>query len=347
MSDDHDIAAAEAPEDAPSGFSLTGEDDMGATGAPRLVEALADLRSWRAEAEHEIGRNLEEIQREDKRLRDRVQEIERQLVALESMRAEVRERADALDGEEASRSHELMVSSLADDKRLLATRSSALEHARREVRAEAEALLADPELAETVAEYERYTELEAGLASLPESYRHAIVAHHEQVKRRLAPVFEKAAAKDVVVNLPGVSVGIVACLESTDGQPESLTLVLPVDRELYTDWAERGDELGTVLALRMVELATKLVAALGADAAPLTYRELGDCLTIEIWLADHELADDPRFKLEALLEQGRGVPGDLGASRVHLHLIWLDAEVLAAGDVEVEAVAVRAVAEED
>lgn len=346
MSDDHDIAAAEAPEDAPSGFSLTAEDDMGATGAPRLVEALADLRSWRAEAEHEIGRNLEEIEREDKRLRDRVQEIERQLVALDSMRAEVRERADALDGEEATRSHDVMVSALADDKRLLATRSAALEHARREVRAEAEALLEDPDLVETVKEYERYTELEAGLASLPESYRHAIVAHHDQVKRRLAPVFEKAAARGVRVNLPGVTVGIVACLESRDGHPESLTLVLPVDHQLYADWSDRGDELGTVLALRMVELATKLVAAVGADAAPLTYRELADCLTIEIWLADHELGDDPRFKLEALLEQGRGVPGDLQAAKVHLHLVWLDAEVLAAGDVEVEAVAVRAVSEE-
>ncbi len=341
MSDDHDIPADEAPEDAPGGFSLTDADELGATGAPRLVEALADLRSWRAESEHEIGRNLEEIEREDKRLRDTIAEVERQLVALQSIRDEVNTRAAGLNAEEATRSHELMVAALADDRRLLATRSAALEHVRTQARAEAQSMLEDPDLAETVAEFTRYTELEASLASLPESYRHAIVAHHDQVKRRLAPVFETAAAREVKVNLPGVTVGVVACLEQTDGRPESLTLVLPVPAELYTD-PQSGDALGTVLALRMVELASRLVALLGADAAPITYRELGDCLTIEVWLGDHELTDDARFKAETLIEQGRTLSGDLSAARVHPHLVWLDPDVLAAGAIEVHAVAVPA-----
>jgi hypothetical protein len=292
--------------------------------------AMAGVSQWRREAESLLEHRMSEIDREEERIRDAIARLQKELEALDGLRDEVRGEGAALDREQTERAHQAMLDGLGRDRDQLAGRAVALAEAREARHAEAAASLDDPEVAELVAEYERFSELEGTLDALPESYRLAIQAHHEAVTRRLVPLFEKFAAADLSLDAPECQISLVACLEDDedDGSPESLTFLLPVDAGVYARWADRDEDLPARLGYRVVALATRLAKTLGIPDAPLTWREHEELLSVQLWLGDDEIAANIAEAAEAAVAEELGRRADhLAAAKVKVGLVWVDPDV--------------------
>ena len=311
--------------------------------ATALQRAMDGVGAWRAEVEALIDHRLEEIDREEARIREAIEQLRGELLALDGLRAQVRAEAEGLDQARDERAHQALLEGLAAERDALAGRSVALSSAREAAQEALSAELEDPEIAGFVAEYERYSELEGTLDALPESYRQAIQAHHETVKRRLEPFFARAEAADVTLDAEVLPLSVVACLEDVEGEdrPESLTLVLPVDAAVYAGWAERPEDLPARLGYRTVALAARLARTLGAADAPLTWRAHEGFVSVHLWLGDHELSGDVRAAAEAEAEATYGAADQLAAARVRPALHWVPPEILDPPEEEETGVRVR------
>lgn len=294
---------------------------------PGLLAALKSVSTWRETQEEQAATQLAEVDAEELRLRDAIAELRKQTASLEGLREQIRLRTADLDQKEILRSHQALMDSLRADRHLLQERAGKLLEQSETDRRRAQAMLDDPELAEVVREYEGFAKVEEGLSKLPPSYRKAIQEHHSAVKRRLRPILEllEGAARPLEIHTQAVS--LVASVDPAVGRAQALALVLPVDSELYYDWAERPDDLSSQLAYRVVAAASELARRLGAPDAPITFTSVDGNLTIQLWLADHELEGDLQETATALLGLCADAP-DFGAAKIEIYPLWLPPSVL-------------------
>lgn len=296
--------------------------------APRLIASLEEITRWREEAEAQSRTQLEEVDAEEQRLTQAIAELQAQINGLDSLRAEVRERVEGLDDEEIARSYQAVVDSLEADAQLLQGRSNQVGEAREKLREKAEGLLGDPDLASAIDEFERFREMETGLSSLPASYRKAILDHHQAVKRRLTPVLELLEGTPEPIDEATAGIAIVASVDPSEGPPESLVMVLPVDAALYDDWADEGDSVCSSLAYRMVAAAATLAERAGVPGAPIAFRSFEGKLTIQVWFGDQQPEGDLKELAAGLLDEVRFSATELGTACVELYTLWLPPDVL-------------------
>ena len=296
--------------------------------APRLIASLEEITRWREDAEAQARQQLEEVDAEEQRLNRAIEDLQSQIAGLEALRGEVRGRVDALDSQEIARSYQAVVDSLDADTDLLDMRSSLVDEVRAAQRAKAEELLADPELASAIDEFERFREMESGLSSLPASYRKAILDHHQAVKRRLTPVFETLEGAPEPLDQPTAGIAIIASVDPSDGPPESLVLVLPVDAGIYDSWGEAQDSVSATLAFRMVAAAATLAERAGVPGAPIAYRSFEGKLTIQVWFGDQAPEGDLKELAAGLLDEVRFSAEEMGTAAIELYTLWLPPDVL-------------------
>jgi len=296
--------------------------------APRLIAELEAITRWRESAEEEAATQLSEVDAEEARLREGIKALERQILGLEELREQIRGRVGRLDGEEIARSYGAVVSALQADRDTTSERATLLRQRVREDRDKAEALLQDPELSRAIDEFEKFRGMEPGLGSLPQSYRKAILDHHQQVKRRLAPVLKLLEGPSEPVDAPTQGIALVASVDVVEERPESLVLVLPLDADLYNDWESRGDGLEAHLAYRMVAAASELAIRAGVPAAPISYRSFEGRLTIQVWFGEQKITGDVKELAAEILDQVRFDASELGLAALELYTLWLPPEVL-------------------
>ncbi|MFT5587463.1 MAG: hypothetical protein ACI9VR_005073 [Cognaticolwellia sp.] len=294
---------------------------------PGLLAALEAVSSWREAQEEEAATQLAEVDAEELRLLHAIADLTKQSGALEGIREQIKLRTANLDQKEILRSHRALMDSLQADRHLLEERAAKLQEQSANDRIRAQAMLEDPELAEVVREYEGFAKVEEGLSKLPPSYRKAIQEHHNTVKRRLRPVLEllEGAARPLDAHTEAIS--LVASVEPVEGPPQALALVLPVDSGLYYEWEERPDNLSSQLAYRVVAAASELARRLGAPDAPITFTSVDGNLTVQLWLADHEIEGDLREAATGLLDVTAEAP-DFGAAKIEVYALWLPPSVL-------------------
>lgn len=296
--------------------------------APRLIAALEAITRWREGQEEEAATQLTEVDAEEARLREGILAIERQIDALDELRGQIRERTESLDSQEIGRSYGAVVDALQADRDLTADRAKLVGHRARENREKAEAMLQDAELSRAVDEFEKFRDLEAGLATLPASYRKAILDHHQQVKRRLAPILALIEGEVEPVDADTVGIAIVASVDVVDDKPESLVLVLPVDADIYNDWEANGDDVAAMLAYRMVAAAAELATRAGVPGAPISYRSFEGKLTVQVWFGKEKVTGDVKELAAEILDRVRVAASELTTARLELYTLWLPPEVL-------------------
>lgn len=297
---------------------------------PALLEALAGVARWREHADAEAEHSLAELASDEARIQAAIHDLNRRLVTLGRRREELREATLRLDQEEIARSHQAVLAALSADEALLAERGAKLLEAQARARARAEAHLTNPEIQSALREYEGFAEVEASLGALPPSYRRAILAHNDQIRRQLEPVLQELSGASARLDLPPATVTVVAAVEPGEGPPEALVLVAPVPASLYTEWDGRPMDLGAGLAYRLVAVVAELAARLGVPDAPLSYRPFEGHLAVQLWLARRPLRGNVRDLATSLLERARGQAAELAAARLDLLVVWLPAAVLMA-----------------
>ncbi|MDP2315987.1 MAG: hypothetical protein Q8P41_24030 [Pseudomonadota bacterium] len=299
----------------------------GQRAAPALVGLLDGVLAWRAQTSDEIESSLATIAEEERTIRRRMDEAQRQYTALTSLRHEQEERRLSLDEETIRRKRIRVREALEIDRALLAERAGAL-HARVTRRdLELGAGLDAPDMIEAVTEYldaqERAAALRGGLVAAPEEL---ISAH---ARARLEPYLRAASSPPPSLGLPAAAVGVVVSVDPPEGRPEALLLVLPVPWAVYGEATVREEDLCSLLAYRIVAAIQTVLADVGAPDALVRFDELQGNLAVQVWLGDTLVAPDLRERvLECVATAVEGAR-ELQAAAVEVCAVWLTPDLLA------------------
>jgi hypothetical protein len=154
-----------------------------------------------------------------------------------------------------------------------------------------------------------------------------VLAHHEEVKAKLAPVLASAEVGAVEFEGDALSVTIVGSADVNDGEVTACALIVPVSDSVAAGWGdgekvapERADAL---LGFRVSESVGQLLIKLQAENAPVMCRGFLGCLMIQIWLADHHVTQDVAAELGALIVTEAGRCAGLQAAKISVQTVWV------------------------
>lgn len=295
---------------------------------PPLVQALAEVGRWRAAQEQAAQVRLGEVSAEQERLESDIAELQRQVAELGQLREAVRAELAALPTQEVDRTREAVEAGLDAEAEALVDLEAAYADALKAREDRVAALLAEPEMSRLVEEYEQFQGVQPTLANLPAGYRDAILAHHDSVQRRLAPVLEALRAPLAVRSGEPVAVTVVASLNPGKDGPEALALILPVTFEVYEDWADRSEDLCAVLAYRVVGALGGALRAVGVPDAAVQYADYRGLLAIQVWFGAEAPQGDVREAVNRAVERVVEESTELRAVGVELYTAWLDPRVI-------------------
>lgn len=297
-----------------------------------LVSALDEIGRWKDRTERDVGVALSELGREEHDARQCLEEARRRLQALALVRNEQEERLARVASEQMVRERAAVRAGLRADRAILAERSLRLQAAvgERDARM-AEEIAANPDLADALAELERFREIELRTGHLPASYLRALREQRDRALRRLEPLLATPRA----IEAPLAGVCVVLAVDPPEGPPEALVAVLPVSFAVYRDWATREEDLTTQFAYRMLAGVLGLLSELGVADAPVFYVEVQDSLAIQVWLGDATVdlahGDFRERALEHLQAASEGAP-ELATASVEVYAIVVRPELLAEED---------------
>lgn len=299
------------------------------TTRPAVIAVLEDIAQWKNSADTEFSRTMADVDKEEDEARRQIDEAQRRLLALASVRGELREKHAKIGIDAERRERIALREGLTADRTVVEARAAKLGEAIAKREAALQQQLQDPEIAQAVEEFEKFVEIETTLAALPPTYRRAILDHHEKVRRRLEPVIAASNAGPPDLGLPPVGVGVLFAINPAEGTPEALVAVLPVSVAVHRVWLERKEDLSSQFAYRVVAAVSRLLNAVGGGAAPIHYTAVNGCLAIEVWLGDCALQGDLNDR--ALEEIGalREEAEELLAAGIELYGLWVRPAMLA------------------
>lgn len=258
-----------------------------------VTEALAEIARWRADEEARRKAERVEVDQELENLRSALENLQGQIAALEKFRAELTARDDGLSAQEIAKGYDAVLRGLSAQSERLVERSQALKRADEARTERALAELARSDMASAFEEYRQFrTSVEPTLAALPESYRKAVVQHHELLAARLREHVAALFAEPTSLDADPCEVEVVYGIDAPDGDPELFIAILPVPDTVHTEWARRDDDLQTWFAARVLQAVHAALRAAGLPAAQVMCGGHRGLLALEADLvgASHDVA---------------------------------------------------------
>ncbi len=297
-------------------------------GRPKLVAELASIEQWRLERADAYDKNLVELAAKEQELREQLAQLQQTLQENADKQAEVKGEAQHLPGEVVRRSHQALLDALAADKDLVDARATALQEVRELALVELQDRLEEPDTAAAIEEYEKFREVEPVLGSLPPSYRQVVMNHHEELKTKLAPLFELASGPTEPLEVDEATAVLVASIDIVDGKPAAFALFLPVDFQVYRGWADRPEDLSAQLAYRVVSGVSRALDKLGAPDAPVVYQDFNGCISIQVWLDDHDLEADVAGTIAENLRAALAEAPECEQAKLAFEVAWVEPGII-------------------
>lgn len=236
------------------------------TAIQSVASALEGVTAWRVEQESRVQSELVDVESQLEKLRAEIEGLEEKCASLEEFRANL---ADAgTVGEAVSRSYTGLFEALATQSAALRDRAAQAFAAEATRRTEVFQALDDSNLAPLISEYRQFKEQVApSLSALPESYREAIVKHHEGISDRIRSHLAKELGTPGAIDAEPIALDVVFGIDAPEGAPELLICVLPVPDEAFTAWADRDEDLCTLVGARVVQGLYETVKQTGPQGA--------------------------------------------------------------------------------
>src|SRR5690606_11645553 len=125
--------------------------------------------------------------------------------------------------------HEAIFAALERQAEQVVERAARVAEAESARAAALEEVMKDSTSAPLLEEFEQFRDhVEPTLSALPESYRSALLQHHEQVVARLREHIARAGGGPVVLEAEVVGLDLVYAVDAPDGPAELLMVVLPL-----------------------------------------------------------------------------------------------------------------------
>jgi hypothetical protein len=299
---------------------------------PKLITELESIEQWRLEQAETYDKTLVDLAAEEQKLREQIAELQSALEANADKQAQTKGELATIPQEVVRRSHQALLDALEADRGLVEARAAALQEVRELAMLELQEKLEEPETAAAIEEYEKFREVEPVLGSLPPSYRQVVMDHHEALKTTLGPLFELAAGPNEPLDLERAEAVMVASVDIVDDKPAAFALFLPVDFQVYRGWADRAEDLAAQLAYRVVSGLSVALDKLGAPDAPVVYQDFEGCISIQVWLDDHDLDGDVAAVMGESIEAALAAATELEQARLGVGLAWVEPSVIGPED---------------
>lgn len=292
-----------------------------------LAEALDEVQRWRGEEQARHAAELAETDQEIQGLKAAILNLQQQLSARERARADLVERGPSILAGEVERRYNAVFGALSQQAAAVAERSSRIAEREREREARVAETLQTGDLAAAWEEYGQFkTTVEPNLKGMPEGYRKAVLAHHEQVVAQVRAAVEQALATPVAVDADPLALDVVYAVDAPEGQPEVMMVVVPIREVAVARWQDRGDTLELHLAARVAQAVYQGLAEAGLPNARVTTGAHRDLLVVEQEVVGAR-ADLARI-LAAALQRVTAAAPELAAARVSVAIRQVDVDNL-------------------
>ena len=299
---------------------------------PKLIAELESIEQWRNEQAEAYDTSLVDLAAEEQKLREQITELQESLEGNADKQSQIKGELHGLPTEVVRRAHQALLAALEADRAMVDARSAALQEVRELAMVELQDRLEEPETAAAIEEYEKFREVEPVLGSLPPSYRQVVMDHHEALKTKLAPLFELAAGPKDPLELDPAKAVLVASIDVVDDRPAAFALFLPVDFQVYRAWADRPEDLAAQVAYRVVSGVSAALETLGAPDAPVVYQDFEGCISIQVWLDDHELEGKVTDTIAGALMGALDAAPECAQVQLGFELAWVDPQVIGPED---------------
>ncbi|MEZ4318230.1 MAG: hypothetical protein R3F61_12040 [Myxococcota bacterium] len=295
------------------------------TALQSVAAALESVGSWKAEQEARRQAEIVEVESQLEKLTAELAELQGKITSLQGFRAQLDER-DAGDGVVA-RSYDAIFGALLGQSAQLDQRAAELVELESTRNDEVMAKLGGTELAHLVEEYTQFKEqVEPTLSAIPESYRGAMIEHHQGVVARIRAALEDHLSAPVQANGDRLDLELVYGIDAPNGTPEMLICVLPVKDAAFTDWNERPEDLSTLVGARSVQAIYEAAKQAGPRGAQAVYGGHQGLLALEVEL-DGTTKDFPQVLADSFNAVLKSSP-ELAAAKVVLSARKVDFDFL-------------------
>lgn len=316
---------------------MGGEAGNKRVGTRALLEAIS---RWQESTQEEASQRLEALQGEESQLRGDLKELQRQLDNVVKARAETTAQLAGLGAEHERRAYDAVIEGLSSDAEVISERSVSYQQAIEARAAAAATILEQPGISGKVDEFEDFEQRrEQLLATLPKSYHDVLLKQHADVRAELQPLFDALSAEMPPVSDETADITLIASLDSVDGIPEALAVILPVSFQVYSSWEQQPENLDALLAYRVVAAVSAALKKVGVPDAPVVYApyEYGaDQLAIQVWLRDSDVSGSLEEALEEAVARLGALADELRTAGLRLGLTWQPPEVIAPNMTEQE-----------
>ena len=210
---------------------------MSEPAANPFVEAVQAIDAWQATEQEKQQAALVSIEEEEQSLLNQINAMRQRLESTKGAREQVRQNLDRLPEAAYRRQNLVLMEQLPAALEQVQARAVAMNELEAAAQAAASAHLEDPEIRAALEELENFKTIEATLDTLPPTYRDAVLAHHDQVKAKLAPVLASAEVGAVAFEGGALSATIVGSADVNDGEVTACALIVPVSESVAASWS--------------------------------------------------------------------------------------------------------------
>ena len=293
-----------------------------------LLVNLEQVRDWSTQQEVHCETKDVELTRQIQQSEQEIARLNQRLTDLRDQKTSLDEQVLRRQEEEIVRMKQALRTGLEAASQVIFTRNSLLSKQRKIRKDRLDSILKEPKYQEKILEYRQFQQTQAELASLPSSYRTAILQHHQTVRKELEPIFMVAEQPLPKTDKPAKVVGLVASIEPSYTNPEAMALILPVPFSVYTEPSGGDDSLAEVLAYRCCGAVTAALHKIGLREVSFHFADYEGYLSIQVWLNGKTINGDIKQSLFLEFEHLRNYTSELQAVRMAVDIAWVDPALL-------------------
>jgi hypothetical protein len=295
-----------------------GADDAlphGEQAAHDLGSILRHVRTWRREADEAHAKQLHEVDDEILRLREAIENLQRELTALSSFRDDLANKRRSLAREQSQRAHERIFEVLGRQSTALEERATLATEAEASRAALIQERINASDKAAAIAEYKKFEADLPALDALPASYRDVLKAHHQAQGEQLRAFIQQLDPGLSQLDAPPLALDVVYTVDQIEGEPELVSIVMPIDETVHSAWRDRPEDLQLVVAARVVQAVYETAHALGLSRSHAMYGGHRGLLAVELeFPRGHE--QDLAGLVQASIDQVLSTAPELAAAKI-------------------------------
>jgi chromosome segregation ATPase len=215
-----------------------------------LLDNLEQVSDWKIKKIQDLDAQIEQATQEEDKLQRDIKSLQERLLQSKEKKAKATEEKEKVAEEEKEHLWNGIAKGLEEATKLIGERNDIFSNLKKARANQIEQLLKQPKFQERVDEYEQFQATKHELEKLPKSYQDAILKHHEQVERDLAPIFRAFSEPLPSAKEQKRIFGFVASVSPSFENLQTIVIIIPVPFSTYKK-PSISEDLNQVIAYRV------------------------------------------------------------------------------------------------